>query len=151
MAVRRHRVRPFTARHRVAAQFFGQMGMDSVRMMETFVGASAMGQYAIDKVGDSVKEFSIRATDGSKSSSDAFKVLGLDATKMARDITAGGDVGAAAFQKTVDRLLAIKDPAKQAQTAIKATPSGRMERAKPYPKQTKTSTRASAASTTRSP
>ena len=100
------------------AQFFGQMGMDSVRMMETFVGASAMGQYAIDKVGDSVKEFSIRATDGSKSSSDAFKVLGLDATKMARDITAGGDVGAAAFQKTVDRLLAIKDPAKQAQTAI---------------------------------
>lgn len=100
------------------AGVFSQIGMDGARMMETLVGASSMGQYAIDKVGDSVKEFSIRATDGSKRSADAFKVLGLNSQEMARDVATGGEVGAAAFQKTVDALLGIEDPAKQAQTAI---------------------------------
>ena len=100
------------------AQFFAQVGLDAPRMMETLVGASAMGQYAIDKVGDAVKEFSIRATDGSKTSSDAFKVLGLDSKQMATDVATGGEASANAFQKTVDGLLGIKDPAKQAQTAI---------------------------------
>ena len=100
------------------AQFFAQVGMDAPRMMETLVGASAMGQYAIDKVGDAVKEFSIRAIDGSKSSQQAFEAIGEDAGAMAISVAAGGESSAIAFQATVDGLLAIEDPAKQAQAAI---------------------------------
>lgn len=70
-----------------------------------------------DIVADSLKEFSIRAIDGSKLTGDSFKMLGLNGKKMADDIAAGGDRAKGALDKTLDALRNVKDPVKQAAIA----------------------------------
>jgi phage-related minor tail protein len=71
-----------------------------------------------DVVADSLKEFAIRAVDGSKLTEDSFKSLGLSGKKMSDDIAAGGPRASAALQLTLDKLRGIKDPALQAQIAV---------------------------------
>lgn len=66
--------------------------------------------FSIDKVGDAVKEFNIRVKDGSKTTSDAFKSLGLDATDMARQFAEGGESANQAFYTVVEQLQQIEDP-----------------------------------------
>jgi hypothetical protein len=68
-------------------------------------------------VADAIKEFSIRAVDGSKTTSAGFKALGLDAAKMSEQIGKGG-APAARASTVLDRLRAIKDPVKQSQAAV---------------------------------
>lgn len=70
-----------------------------------------------DLVADALKEFSIRAVDGSKKTASGFAALGLDGKKMADTIAAGGPKAAGALDLTLDRLRAIKDPVKQAAAA----------------------------------
>ncbi|MCX4606994.1 phage tail tape measure protein [Streptomyces mirabilis] len=70
-----------------------------------------------DLVADSIKEFSIRAVDGSKTSADGFKMLGLSADDMAGKFAKGGKSANGVLSLTLDRLRGIKDPVKQAQAA----------------------------------
>lgn len=71
-----------------------------------------------DLVADAIKEFSIRAVDGSKTTSQGFKQLGLDGKKMADDIAAGGPRARKGLDTVLDRLRAIKDPVKQSRVAV---------------------------------
>lgn len=98
--------------------FLSSIGIKGERAFGLLAHAAEKGMYGIDKTGDALKEFTLRAADGSKSTSAAYKAIGLDANTMATDIASGGDKAAAAFQRTVTGLLGIKDPAKQAQTAV---------------------------------
>ncbi|MFE9810711.1 phage tail tape measure protein [Streptomyces sp. NPDC005548] len=70
-----------------------------------------------DLVADSIKEFSIRAIDGSTSTASGFKALGLSADDMAGKFAKGGKSANGVLQLTLDRLRGIKDPVKQAQIA----------------------------------
>ncbi|WP_432135143.1 phage tail tape measure protein [Streptomyces sp. bgisy154] len=99
-------------------QFFNTLGYGGEQAFAVLVDASAKGTFGIDKAGDAIKEFTIRATDMSTGSQAAYKAIGLDAHKMANAILAGGDQAQGATQKIIDGLLKIKDPAKQANTAI---------------------------------
>jgi hypothetical protein len=99
-------------------QFFSTLGYSGKQAFALLVDASAKGMYGIDKAGDAVKEFTIRSTDMSKSSKDAYKAIGLDAQEMANDILAGGDRAQSATQRIISGLLSIKDPAAQGQAAI---------------------------------
>ncbi len=98
--------------------FLESVGMTGERAFGTLAHAAEKGMYGIDKTGDAIKEFTLRATDGSKSTNSAFQEIGLHADQMARGLVTGGEAGAKAFQKTVKGLLSIDDPAKRAQTAI---------------------------------
>jgi len=97
---------------------FKQLGLSGKEAFALLVDGSKQGMYGIDKTGDALKEFTIRSTDMSASSKSAYKTLGLSAKEMADDVLAGGDRASGATQKIVDALLGIKDPAKQANTAI---------------------------------
>lgn len=97
---------------------FRALGFDGETSFNVLVSAAQNGKWALDKAGDSLKEFTIRATDGSKASTDAFTSLGLNAGDMASKIAAGGAGAQAALQQTITKILGIKDPAAQAQTAI---------------------------------
>lgn len=99
-------------------QFFQSLGYSGPEAFALLVDASAKGTYGIDKAGDAIKEFTILSTDMSTSSQGAYKTIGLDAQQMANSILAGGDTAQAATQKIINGLLAIKDPATQANTAI---------------------------------
>ncbi|WP_194521977.1 phage tail tape measure protein [Cellulosimicrobium sp. JZ28] len=97
---------------------FAQLGLSGDQAMAMLVNASANGGIAIDKTGDALKEFTIRATDMSTSSVAAYDALGLNAQEMSNEILAGGDRSAAAFSTIVSGLQGISDPATQANTAI---------------------------------
>lgn len=99
-------------------QFFNSIGIKGPEAMAILAKGAEKGMYGIDKAGDAVKEFTIRATDMSAASVLAYESMGMDAKKMANDLLAGGDTANKATNKIIDGLLSIKDPATQANTAI---------------------------------
>ncbi|QNL30151.1 tape measure protein [Gordonia phage Mariokart] len=113
--------------------YFHSIGFSGQEAMGIIVNASQQGQIAMDKAGDAVKEFGIRATDlGDKGAMDAIKSLGLDSTQMANDLLAGGDRAQSAFDKIVGGLQNIKDPSAQAAAAVAlfGTPLEDLDKAK---------------------
>ena len=97
---------------------FRALGFSGEESFNVLVQAANNGKWALDKAGDSLKEFTIRASDGSASTTQAFQTLGLDANAMGSAVAAGGQGAQDALQKTIAKILEIPDPAKRAQTAI---------------------------------
>lgn len=98
--------------------FFSNLGISGEKAMGMLVKSSEDGMYGIDKTGDALKEFGIRATDMSKASGEAYKEIGLSQRDMTNDLLAGGDKAGEAFQKIVKGISGIKDPADQSAAAI---------------------------------
>ena len=71
-----------------------------------------------DTVADAIKEFSIRAIDGSTTTAAGFKAIGLSAGKMSEQIAKGGKPASDGLQLVLDKLRGIKDPVKQSQAAV---------------------------------
>jgi hypothetical protein len=97
---------------------FRKLGLDGTSAMGLLSQAIKAGARDSDVAADALKEFSIRAVDGSKTTADGFKALGLNAKQMSADIGAGGERANGALDKTLDRLRAIKDPTTRAQVAV---------------------------------
>lgn len=89
---------------------FAALGLSADQFIGTLVEGADAGLFSIDKVGDAVKEFNIRAKDGSDTSREAFESLGLNAHKMFAAFAAGGDTAEAAFFDTVEALNSMDDP-----------------------------------------
>lgn len=99
--------------------FFQQIGISGEKAMGLLVQASEKGMYGIDKTGDALKEFSVRAANlGDKGAQDALKTLGMNGEKTASQISKGGDSASKAFQDIVTGLIGIKDPAKQYEASV---------------------------------
>ena len=89
---------------------FAALGLSADQFMGSLVEGADAGLFSIDKVADAVKEFNIRAKDGSDSSAEAFKGLGLNSDKMFAAFAAGGETAQAAFFDTVEALNKLEDP-----------------------------------------
>lgn len=92
---------------------FAKVGLDADDMFNIFHKGAESGAFNLDKVGDAVKEFSIRAIDGSDSTAEGFKKLGLNADDMAAKFAAGGNTAKQAFQDTINALADMEDPIEQ--------------------------------------
>lgn len=92
---------------------FKQLGFDSEEMFSALVNGAASGTFSVDKLGDSVKEFGIRSKDGSDTTKNAFKALGLDADELTNKFAIGGTQANEAFKKVTTALFNIKDPVAQ--------------------------------------
>ena len=90
-----------------------KVGLDADDMFKVFQKGAESGAFNLDKVGDAVKEFSIRAIDGSDTTIDGFKRIGLNADEMAAKFSAGGDTAKQAFQETIAALASMEDPLEQ--------------------------------------
>ncbi|RAH37534.1 phage tail tape measure protein [Halomonas sp. SL1] len=97
---------------------FRALGFDGQEAMGLLVAAAEQGKFALDKTGDSLKEFTIRGSDMSKASREAYEAVGLDAQTMADAIASGGDQARQAMHTTARAILDIEDPARRANTAI---------------------------------
>lgn len=97
---------------------FAAIGLSADQFMGSLIEGADAGLFSIDKVGDAVKEFNIRAKDGSDSSREAFESLGLDADSMFKAFAAGGDTAQAAFFDTVEALNNMDDPLERNATAV---------------------------------
>ena len=92
---------------------FAKLGFSADEMFSIFQQGADSGAWNLDKVGDAVKEFSIRSIDGSKTTTEAFESLGLDADEMMATFAAGGDEATYAFQGVLAELMAMDDQVKR--------------------------------------
>lgn len=98
------------------SRFFADIGISGEEMYGLL--ADADDQFELDKTGDAIKEFTIRATDMSELTQTAFETMGLSAGDMADRIVAGGDTARGAFEEIITALYEIEDPVTRANTAI---------------------------------
>lgn len=97
---------------------FRKLGLDGAAATGLMTQGLKAGARDADTVADTIKEFSLKAIDGSKTTAAGFDALGLSANKMASDIAAGGPRANAALDLTLDRLRAVKNPVDQAAIAV---------------------------------
>lgn len=92
---------------------FKKLGFNAEDMFNIFQSGADAGAWNLDKIGDAVKEFSIRAIDGSNTTIDGFTRLGLNANIMASKFASGGDTAKNAFYQVIDAIKAMDDPVEQ--------------------------------------
>ena len=92
---------------------FKKLGFNAEDMFNIFQSGADAGAWNLDKIGDAVKEFSIRAIDGSNTTIDGFTRLGLNADIMASKFASGGDTAKNAFYQVIDAIKAMDDPVEQ--------------------------------------
>jgi phage-related minor tail protein len=97
---------------------FRKAGLDGTTAIGLLNQAIRAGARDSDVAADAIKEFSIRAVDGSKTSIDGFKALGLSADDMAAKFAQGGSAATGVLDITLARLRDIKDPVQQSQAAV---------------------------------
>lgn len=100
------------------SKHFAGLGIDGETAMGMIVAAGANGAIGMDKMGDALKEFTIRSTDMSKSTSTAYESLGLSTEDMTKRILAGGDSAEGAMGEIVGALQSVEDPAEQSALAL---------------------------------
>lgn len=98
--------------------FMQSIGIEGEAAMGLLVASAEKGAFGIDKTGDALKEFTIRATDMSSASKVGYDALGMSQEDMTRKLLAGGDTAAGAFAEIVGGLQGIEDPAAQSQAAL---------------------------------
>lgn len=92
---------------------FEKLGFSAEDMFNIFESGANAGAFNLDKIGDAVKEFSIRAIDGSNTTIDGFTRLGLNADEMAQKFASGGDVAKEAFYEVIQRIAEMDNSVKQ--------------------------------------
>ncbi|WP_156042392.1 phage tail tape measure protein [Rhodococcus sp. UNC363MFTsu5.1] len=97
---------------------FRALGFEGPETFNLLASAAEKGKFALDKTGDALKEFTIRGSDMSKTSVDAYKLAGVGAEDMAAKIAQGGDAAQQALQQTATGLLSIEDPVERSNAAI---------------------------------
>lgn len=97
---------------------FQRLGIDGQTAMGLISQGMANGARNSDLVADALKEFQIRATDGSKTSAAAFEAMGLNAQQMTAQIAAGGPTAAAGLDTVLDRLRNMEDPVARNAAAV---------------------------------
>lgn len=97
---------------------FRALGFSGEEAFALLVSASEKGKWALDKTGDALKEFTIRGSDMSAASVEAYQAIGLNAEEMSNKIASGGADARSALEQTAQGILAIEDPAERANTAI---------------------------------
>lgn len=100
------------------SKHFAMLGMTGEQTMTTLADAAAGGEISIDKAGDAIKEFGIRASDlGDTGAQESLEALGLSGEDTANALLQGGEAAQDATQDIADALLGIEDPAKRAELA----------------------------------
>lgn len=92
---------------------FEKLGFTAEDMFYVLQQGAESGAWNLDKVGDAMKELSIRAIDGSNTTIQGFELIGLNAEEMAQKFAAGGDSAREALQQVVNGLSAMEDPVQQ--------------------------------------
>lgn len=92
---------------------FAKVGIDADQMFQIMQAGADSGAWNLDKVGDAIKEMSIRVVDGSETTAAGFEAIGMDADAMAQKFAAGGESAQEAFSETIAALASMEDPVQQ--------------------------------------
>lgn len=97
---------------------FRKLGLSGQAAMGLLSQGLKAGARDSDTVADALKEFSIRAVDGSKTTAAGFKLIGLNGKTMGEQMAKGGKSASNGLALTLAKLKAIKDPVKQQAAAV---------------------------------
>lgn len=98
--------------------YFGAAGFSAQQMFDVLLAGAKNGAWNLDKVGDAVKEFNIRAKDGSETTKAGFEAIGFKADEMGQKIANGGEEGQRAFMATVAALSQMEDKVAMNQAGV---------------------------------
>lgn len=99
---------------------FATAGYDAEQMFNMLMNGASQGTWSVDKLGDAVKEFNIRASDGTiseaiKENAEAFGLTKTEAEALAAEIESGS-VGS--YQKLRDKLQEVDDDTTRYQLGV---------------------------------
>ncbi len=97
------------------APIFKTAGIEGSTAMGLVRQALAGGAKETDKVGDAIKEFTLKVTGGGTAIDAAFKAAGLSGKKVTDDVAAGGPRATAALGTVLDALRRMPATAERAQ------------------------------------
>lgn len=97
---------------------FRRLGLDGPQALGLMSQALGAGARNTDLAADALKEFQIRATDASTTSAEGYRILGLSASRMTREIAAGGESAREGLDVVLDRLRDMEDPVKRNAAAV---------------------------------
>lgn len=97
---------------------FAQMGFSADEFAGILVRGAQNGTFSVDKIGDALKEFYLRMTEGDEKTQEALASLGLESADVMQKLAAGGATGRAAFDLVIDSLAAVEDPVQRNQIAV---------------------------------
>lgn len=97
---------------------FRELGLSGADAAGLMIQGLDAGARDADKVADAIKEFGIRAQDGSQATRDAFTAIGLDAETAMLSVAAGGDSARLALQYTLEELNKMEDPVARNAAAV---------------------------------
>ena len=97
---------------------FRQLGLTGAEAMGLMGQAVKAGARDTDTAADALKEFAIRAIDGSKASQEGYEALGLSASKMSEQIAEGGEGARDGLELVLSKLREIEDPVKRNAAAV---------------------------------
>lgn len=92
---------------------FGKAGLSAEDMFNIMQAGADSGAWNLDKIGDAVKELNIRLVDGSDTTKEGLKAIGMNADEVAKKMSNGGESARNTYQKVVKSLAEMDD--KQAQ------------------------------------
>ncbi|MFH8805473.1 phage tail tape measure protein [Streptomyces sp. NPDC017936] len=92
------------------SEFFGQLGFTGPQMFGLLTEAAKNPAFEIDKLGDAIKEFSLRIAD-TDAVTEPLKELGLDVGHIQKLVNTGH--GTKAFDEVNDALLKVTDQTKR--------------------------------------
>lgn len=97
---------------------FRKLGLSGAEAMGLMNQGLQAGARDLDVVADALKEFAIRAADGSETSAEGFRAIGLNAEKMTAIFAEGGPAARDALGMVLERLQAMKDPTEREAAAV---------------------------------
>lgn len=89
---------------------FRELGLNGQEAFGLLAQGVRAGARDTDIAADALKEFAIRAVDGTELSAKGFEAVGLNAKDMTAQIAAGGEGAKAGLDAVLDGLRAIEDP-----------------------------------------
>ena len=92
---------------------FSKLGFTADGMFQLLQSGADSTAWNLDKVGDAIKEFSIRAMDGSDTTVQAFQDLGYNANAMMETFAGGGEDANKAFFDVLNTLMDMDDQVKR--------------------------------------
>ena len=87
---------------------FDSLGFSAEDMFNVLAEGADKGAFNLDKVGDSVKEFNIRAKDGSDATADAFTALGFNSAELTKKFAEGGEGAKKSYGEVVGALSEVE-------------------------------------------
>lgn len=97
---------------------YANMGASAKDFFNSLLNGTESGTFSVDKLGDAYKEFGIRVKDTSKTTTEAYEILGLNADEMRAKFAAGSESAKQATDEVLTKLYSLDDQVKQNQAGV---------------------------------